>query len=235
LFDQRTQQFTIRRGPVFANFLLVDEVNRAPAKTQAALLEVMQEQQVTIEGESFALQLPFMALATQNPIEHEGTYPLPEAQLDRFLLKVVADYPDEAEEAHIVRSVTDGRIGNSLDVEAVRQVLDPAGVQEIQRQVATTLADDRIVAYAVRIARETRGRRGIMFGAGPRGAIALVRAARARAVIEGRDFVTPDDVRDVALPALRHRIVLSPEMEIEGVKVDRMLESILDTVEAPRA
>jgi MoxR-like ATPase len=235
MYDQTTSQFRIRKGPVFANLLLADEINRAPAKTQAALLEVMQEQQVTIEGEGFALEPPFMTLATQNPIEQEGTYPLPEAQLDRFLLKVRMHYPAEDEEVSLVRGVTQGSIGHRLDVSQVSPVLDPAGAHALQQRVARVLVDERVVAYAVRVVRETRTRQGLALGAGPRGAIALVRVARAAALLEGRDFVTPDDIKSVALPALRHRIAVAPELEIEGLHPDQVLRSILETVEAPRA
>jgi len=234
IYDQNVGQFRIRKGPVFANLLLADEINRAPAKTQAALLEVMQEQQVTIEGEGFPLEPPFMTLATQNPIEQEGTYPLPEAQVDRFLLKVRVSYPEEHDEVTIVQGVTQGRIGNKLDVSQVRTILTPGQAVGLQRKVASVTVDERIANYAVRIARATRSRQGIAIGAGPRGAIALVRVCRALAILDGRDFVKPDDVKRVALPALRHRIAIAPELEIEGLRGDDVLRSILETVEAPR-
>jgi MoxR-like ATPase len=235
MFDRQTEQFRVRKGPVFCNLLLADEVNRAPAKTQAALLEVMQESQVTIEGEPYPLQAPFMTLATQNPVEHEGTYPLPEAQLDRFLLKVRIDHPTEADELSVVREVTKGRVGDRLDVTQVQQVVTPEQAVALQQRAAAVLVDDRVLAYAVRIVRATRARPGIALGAGPRGAIALVRAARATALMEGRDHAIPDDVKRMALPALRHRITVAPELEIEGTKVDEVLQSLLDTTEAPRA
>ena len=234
LYDQATRQFTTRRGPVFTHLLLADEINRAPAKTQAALLEVMQEGQVTIEGTSLALEAPFMVLATQNPIEHEGTYALPEAQLDRFLLKLRIDYPGHAEEMQLVRQVTAGRIGDRLNVDAVEHVIEPAGVLLLQRAAAALAFDDAVQDYAVRIVRATRTWSGVAAGAGPRGGIALVRAARAGALIAGRDFVTPDDVKAMALPALRHRIAPSPELEIEGHNADRILQALLEKVDAPR-
>jgi MoxR-like ATPase len=234
IYDQSAGQFRIRKGPVFANLLLGDEINRAPAKTQAALLEVMQEQQVTIEGEAFPLAPPFMTLATQNPIEQEGTYPLPEAQVDRFLLKIRMQYPEEREEVTIVQGVTQGRIGQSLDVSQVQPVLTPEQAVLLQHQVAHVTVDQRIVEYAVRIVRATRTRQGVAVGAGPRGAIALVRVGRAVALLAGRDFVTPDDIKSIALPALRHRLSVAPELEIEGLRADDVLRSILDTVEAPR-
>jgi len=234
IYDMSSAKFHVRKGPVFANLLLADEINRAPAKTQAALLEVMQEQQVTIEGQGFSLSPPFMTLATQNPVEQEGTYPLPEAQLDRFLLKVLLDYPAREDEVSIVRAVTNGLVGDKLDVSAVQQVMTPEQAVTLQEAVAGVTVDERNVDYAVRIVRATRERQGIILGAGPRGAIALVRGARAAAVLEGRDFVTPDDIKSIALPALRHRIAIAPELEIEGQLPDDALHRILDSVEAPR-
>ncbi len=234
VYDPKTETFRIRRGPVFANLLLADEINRAPAKTQAALLEVMQENQVTIEGQSTPVAPPFMTVATQNPVEHEGTYPLPEAQLDRFLLKVLIDYPGHEDELRIVNTVTGGRVGDSLDVDAVQTVMSPDHVNAARKLVAQTRMDDAVVDYAVRIVRETREASGIRMGAGPRGSIAVVRAARAAAVLANRDFVTPDDVRQVALPALRHRIALAPELEIEAMSPDDILREVLNKVSAPR-
>ena len=234
VYDPKTETFRIRRGPVFANLLLADEINRAPAKTQAALLEVMQENQVTIEGKSSPVTKPFMTVATQNPVEHEGTYPLPEAQLDRFLLKVLIDYPDQAAENQIVTAVTSGHVGDSLNVEPVNTVMSPEEVIAAQTLAAATRVDPSVLDYAVRIARETRQASGIRMGAGPRGSISMVRAARAAAVVERRAFVTPDDIRKVAVPALRHRIALAPELEIEAYRPEDILADILDNVSAPR-
>ncbi len=234
VYDPKSETFRIRRGPVFANLLLADEINRAPAKTQAALLEVMQENQVTIEGKSAPLAPPFMVIATQNPVEHEGTYPLPEAQLDRFLLKVLIDYPDLEAERQIVGSATSERVGDGLYVDAVRTVMSDADVLAAQKLVASTRIDDAVLDYAVRIVRETRQASGIRLGSGPRGSISLVRAARAAAVLANRDFVTPDDVKSIAIPALRHRIALAPELEIESYRPDDILADILRDVSAPR-
>ena len=234
MFDQNASTFRIRKGPVFCNLLLADEINRAPAKTQAALLEVMQERQVTIEGESFSLEPPFMTLATQNPIEQEGTYPLPEAQLDRFLLKVRLSYPSADVEAAIVAAVTDDRVGDGLDVSRVVQVVTTEGARAIQQAAARVTVDPRVVGYAVDIVRATRSRQGIVAGAGPRGGIALIRIARAMALMDGRDFVTPDDIKRIAAPALRHRIAIAPELEIEGLHADDVIGGILESVEAPR-
>jgi MoxR-like ATPase len=235
LYDQSTGQFTTRRGPVFTNLLLADEINRAPAKTQAALLEVMQEGQVTIEGRPHPLDPPFMVLATQNPIEQEGTYALPEAQLDRFLLKVRIDYPPATEESEMVRQVTAGQVGDRLNVETVATLIKPGAVLALQAMTAAVRLDDSVLDYAVRIVRATRTWSGVAAGAGPRGGIALARVARAAALIGGRDFVTPDDVKRMAPPALRHRISPAPELEIEGHSSDTILKSLLEKVEAPRA
>jgi MoxR-like ATPase len=235
VYDPKTESFRVRKGPVFTNLLLADEINRAPAKTQSALLEVMQEQQVTIEGRSFPVGAPFMVLATQNPLEQEGTYPLPEAQLDRFLLKVAMDFPQENEERDLVRLVTGGSAGDRLQVEAVAPVAATADVLELQRVTAQVRVDDEVLAYAVRITRATRGWTGFSVGASPRGSIALVRAARARALLAGRDFATPDDVKALALPALRHRVAPAPESEIEGATCDQLLTAMLERVPAPRA
>ena len=234
LYDPKNQVFTARRGPVFVNLLLADEINRAPAKTQAALLEVMQEGQVTIEGQAHPLEPPFMVLATQNPIEQEGTYALPEAQLDRFLLKVRIDYPSQAEEAAMIRQVTLGKIGDRLDVDAVNELVKPATVVALQRIAASLRVDDAVLDYAVRLARATRSWAGVVAGAGPRGGISLVRAARGAALLEGRDYVTPDDVKKMALPALRHRIRPAPELELEGRDNDAILKGLLEKIDAPR-
>ena len=234
IYDPKTERFQIRRGPVFANLLLADEINRAPAKTQAALLESMQEGQVTIEGRRFALPAPFMVVATQNPIEQEGTYPLPEAQLDRFLIKVVIGYPGLEDERRMVARVIDGKVAADLDVSQVQPVLSQAQLLAVQRAVASIRMDAAVTDYAVRIARTTREWPGVIGGAGPRGGLALARLARAQAAVDGRDFVTPDDVRAVALPALRHRLLLAPEALLERQRPDDVLKALLHKVPAPR-
>mgnify|MGYP003600965796 FL=1 len=234
VWDARSETFTVRRGPIFTNLLLADEINRAPAKTQSALLEAMQVQQVTIEGNSFPLPPPFMCLATQNPLELEGTYPLPEAQLDRFLLKVLIGYPSLVDEKRMVAAVSEGRTAADFDLSQVAQVADPAAVLMLQRRAAAVRVDAAVLDYAVRIVAATRAWPGIALGAGPRGSIALVRAARAQAMLEGRDFVVPDDVRGIAKPALRHRIALAPELQIEGQSADDVLHALLAKVDAPR-
>ncbi|BAP54426.1 MoxR-like ATPase [Thioploca ingrica] len=234
MYDMKTEEFRIRKGPVFTHLLLADEINRAPAKSQAALLEVMQEQQVTIEGRAFTVAPPFMTLATQNPIEQEGTYPLPEAQLDRFLLKIRIDYPTQLEEIQLVKQVTSGKSGEGLDVSAINTIIKPEEILILQRIVAGLRLDDRVYDYAVKIVRNTRNWPGISLGAGPRGSIALIRAARAAALLAGRDFVIPDDIKGIAIATLRHRIALAPELEIEGHDIDMVLNSLLNKVAAPR-
>jgi MoxR-like ATPase len=227
-------ELRIQRGPVFTHLLLADEINRAPAKTQSALLEVMQEYQVTIEGQTVPLPRPFMVIATQNPLETEGTYPLPEAQLDRFLFKVEIGYPTHAEEVDVIRRTTDRQTGDQLPLDTLAPVLDQRTTLTLQQMAAHVRVDDKVADYAVRITRATRDWPGLAVGAGSRGAIALVRAARAAALLQARDFVTPDDVKHHALPALRHRVALAPDAQIEGRKLDELLAALLETVDAPR-
>lgn len=234
MYEMKSGTFKVRKGPIFTNLLLADEINRAPAKTQAALLEGMQERQVTLEGRSMELPTPFMTLATQNPLEQEGTYPLPEAELDRFLLKIRIDYPSDQEEVQLVSQVLDKRLGDGFDLSQVQQVVELAGLETIQTMVSRIEMDPKVVEYAVNIVRTTRQWQGISIGAGPRGSISLLRAARASALLQGRNFVIPDDIKAVALPALRHRIQLSPDMEIEGYTSDQILQTLLEKVEAPR-
>ena len=224
----------VLRGPVFTHLLLADEINRAPAKTQSALLEVMQEYQVTLEGKTLPLDKPFMVLATQNPLETEGTYPLPEAQLDRFLFKIEIGYPSLAEESAIVVRTTAQQSGDALPLSAVTPRLEARNVLALQAMAAHVRVDEKVVDYAVRITRATRGWPGLANGAGSRGAIALVRAARASALLGGRDFVTPDDVKSYALPVLRHRVMLAPDAQLEGRRVDELLTRLLAHTEAPR-
>ncbi len=234
IYDMKEQVFNVRKGPVFTHLLLADEINRAPAKTQSALLEVMQERQVTIEGASYPLASPFMVLATQNPLENEGTYPLPEAQLDRFLINVFIDYPSEREELDLLKLVTNNRVGDGLDVTAVNALISPETVVKLQQIVARIPVDDAVAAYAVRLTRATRDYPGIAIGAGPRGAIALVRIARATALMAGRDFVTPDDVKSACLPVFRHRIARAPDSELEGISADDLLRAMVEQIPAPR-
>jgi MoxR-like ATPase len=235
VIDAATREWRVLRGPVFTNVLLADEINRAPAKTQSALLEVMQEYQATFEGQTHALPRPFIVLATQNPVETEGTYPLPEAQLDRFLLKIEIDYPPVDEEVAVVVRATSNQAGDQLPLLDVVPCMSESEVLALQ-QIATRLrVEDSVIDYAVRIVRATREWPGLAIGAGSRGAIALVRAGRAAALLDGREFVTPDDVRNVALPALRHRVALTPDALLEGRKPAELLNAVLDSVAAPRS
>lgn len=235
VLDPGTRALRIQRGPVFTNILLADEINRAPAKTQSALLEVMQEYQVTLEGATHALPRPFIVLATQNPVETEGTYPLPEAQLDRFLLKIEIGYPTAAEEVAVVVRTTHNVTGEQLPLEGVKPCLTDREVLGLQQTAARLKVDETVVDYAVRIVRATREWPGLAVGSGSRGAIALVRAARVVALMRGRDYVTPDDIKQVALPALRHRVALTPDALLEGRRSADLLAGVLDSVPAPRA
>ncbi|MDH1265367.1 MoxR family ATPase [Pseudomonas sp. GD03944] len=234
VYDLQTEQFKLRKGPAFTNLLLADEINRAPAKTQAALLEVMQERQVTLEGRALPVPLPFMVLATQNPIEQEGTYPLPEAELDRFMLKLRMDYPEQAEELNMVRQVTRSTKADMLEVSPLRTLLQAKDVLALQKIAGDLPLDEQVLDYAVRLARATRTWPGLAMGAGPRASIALVRGGRARALLRGGDFVLPDDIKGCALAVLRHRVRLAPELDIEGLSVDQVLLQLLDQVPAPR-
>ena len=219
---------------LFTNLLLADEINRAPAKTQAALLEVMQEQQVTIDGESLPVAPPFMCFATQNPIEQEGTYPLPEAQLDRFLMKIIIDYPTMDEELQVVSAVTSAPGAKGLDPRGVEQVCDSGTILEAQRLTALVKVVPEVIDYALRLTRLTRESHGMSLGAGTRGAISLVQVAKAYAIMGGRNYVIPDDVKQASLPVLRHRIQVAPEVAISGQNTDDLLSSSLEAVGAPR-
>jgi len=233
MFDFQSQTFSVRKGPVFCNFLLADEINRAPAKTQSSLLEAMQERHVTIDGQTHHLPLPFMVLATQNPIEQDGTYPLPQAQMDRFLSKILIDYPTADEEVQLVNLAAQG-MDLSLDVSQLAALMNPDTLQALQNVVKTLPCDAEVSDYMVRIVRATRSHAALDTGAGPRASLALLQAARARALMNGNEFVTPDDVKYVAPMVLRHRIRLSAEFEIEGRRVDDVVVELLQHIEAPR-
>lgn len=233
-YSMKQEEFIIRKGPVFTNLLLADEINRAPAKTQSALLEIMQERRATIEGESFAVAKPYMVLATQNPIEFEGTYPLPEAQLDRFMINAYIDYPALDDEIAIVDQVTTGRAVDQLDTSAIESVATAEDVLTAQRVASKIHIDDQVLKYAVEIVRATRNFNGVTQGASSRAGIALARMARGAALMNNRHFITPDDIHSTALPALRHRISLSPEFQIEGLSADEVLNDIIAEIPAPR-
>lgn len=234
LYDMNDSKFRLRKGPVFTNLLLADEINRAPAKTQSALLEVMQEQQITLEGDAHQLPNPFMVLATQNPIEQEGTYPLPEAELDRFLMKVIIDYPDHEDEVFLTRQITTGFVHDQDVFVKGKAVLSAEQVIELQKVAANIEIDEQVLDYAVRLVRATRETPSLSRGAGTRACIALVRCARAQALLRGSRYVLPDDIKTMAYPVLRHRVSLAAEMEIDGLSVDQVLSQILNSVDAPR-
>jgi MoxR-like ATPase len=233
VFDLATSSFRVHQGPIFAQVLLADEINRAPAKTQAALLEAMEERQVTIDGVTYPLPRPFIVAATQNPVEYEGTYPLPEAQLDRFQFKVIVDYRTETEEVEVLRRHQGGLAPTYL-AERLRSVLSPEDIFTVQRVAEMVRVDDSILVYITAIARASRRSLDLSLGASPRASIAVLRGARVRALLDGRDFVTPDDVKALVAPAYRHRILLRPEAEIQGVSPDDAVARFLAKVDVPR-
>ncbi len=235
LYDMQTGQWKTRKGAVFCHLLLADEINRAPAKTQSALLEVMQEGQVTIEGVTHAMPKPFACIATQNPIEQEGTYPLPEAQLDRFLMNIYMDYPSYEEEKLMLLAQTTARVGDKLDLSKVTAVMTPERLAQLQQLTAHIRIDDRVMGYALDIVRQSRDFTGIEMGAGSRAGMALIRAAKASALMAGRDYAVPEDVRFVANDVLRHRIRLTADFVIDGYKIDEVINNLLDTIDAPRS
>jgi MoxR-like ATPase len=234
VFDPKHGEFTLKKGPLFAAIILADEVNRTPPKTQAALLEAMEERHVTIDGVSHPLPEPFMVCATQNPVEYEGTYPLPEAQLDRFMFKVLVDYPEAKEEQEILMRYQSGFRSGDLQTANIQPVIRPEILKELKDHVNNVAVSVAVQKYIVDIARAGRANRHLALGPSPRAAITLMLAARALAAIHGRNFVTPDDVKTLAAPTLRHRILLKPESEIEGYTPDRVLKSVLESVEVPR-
>jgi MoxR-like ATPase len=235
VFDLRTQEFRLVRGPIFTNFLLADEINRAPAKTQSALLEAMQERQVTIDRQTHALSPVFVVFATQNPIEHQGTYPLPEAQKDRFLVKIRMDYPAAEDENELARLVAGGEPPERRLAEELRvPVLQAGELEQLQAAVGGVRVSEAITGYIVNLSRQTRQHAAVWVGAGPRGTLALLSASRALAALEERDFVLPEDVKKLAAPVLEHRMVLRPEFEMEGVQIREVINSVLEAVEVPR-
>jgi MoxR-like ATPase len=234
IFDFRTNAFVLTKGPVFSQVLLADEINRAPPKTQAALLQAMSERKVSIDGSDHSLGSEFIVIATQNPIEQQGTYPLPEAQLDRFLFKIVIDFPPEETEMEILRQHAAAPLEAGLETDTLVKVLDAAALAETRAVVDGIILKDDILAYILRLIRATRESPEIAFGASTRAADALAAAARATAALGGRDYAIPDDVKRLFVPALRHRIVLGPTAEIEGRSPDQVLENILNQIEAPR-
>ncbi|MGA5649004.1 AAA family ATPase [Streptomyces seoulensis] len=234
VYDTRTAEFSFQPGPVFTNLLLADEINRTPPKTQSSLLEAMEERQVTVDGTPRPLPEPFLVAATQNPVEYEGTYPLPEAQLDRFLLKLTIPLPSREDEIDVLTRHASGFDPRDLHAAGLRPVAGPADLEAARAAVARTTVSAEITAYVVDICRATRQSPSLTLGVSPRGATALLAAARAWAWLTGRDYVTPDDVKALALPALRHRVQLRPEAEMEGVTADSVINSVLVQVPVPR-
>ncbi len=234
VFDPSSGSFSLRKGPIFTGLLLADEINRTPPKTQAALLEAMQERRVTIDGEPHALSPVFTVLATQNPIEYEGTYPLPEAQLDRFMFKTIVPYPAFETEVEVLSRYNHGFSSVRVEEAGVAPVADVDAVIEMRRIVSQVNAEQPVLEYIARLVRRTRDNRGLVLGASPRASIYLLLGAKAVAAMNGREFVIPDDIKQLAAPVLRHRLILRPESEIEGVTADRVVESTLAEVEVPR-
>jgi len=232
VYNSKEGEFKFKPGPVFSNIILIDEINRAPAKTQAALFEVMEERQVTVDGITHPMRFPFIILATQNPIEQEGTYRLPEAQLDRFIFKIDVQYPSLQEEIAILNG-QHGRTQLEL-VNEIGKIVTPLDVQHFRTLVQSIIVEPRLIEFIARIVNETRNNPALYLGASPRASLALLRASKANAAIKGRDFVTPEDIKEMASPVLRHRIILTPEKEMEGITEDELIDSILKSVEVPR-
>lgn len=232
IFNLSTSKFEFNRGPIFSNIILIDEINRAPAKTQAALFEVMEEAQVTIDGTTHEMEQPFWVIATQNPIEQEGTYRLPEAQLDRFLMKIEFSYPNEEEELEILATKNQRKGANEMAV--ISEVLNSEQIKQLRHQVQEIHIEENLRKYIVQIVQSTRNHPGIILGASPRASVAVMMAAKALAAIRGRDFVTPDDIKEVVIPALHHRLILTPEKEMEGVLAKQIIAQIIKGIEIPR-
>jgi MoxR-like ATPase len=232
VFNPREASFEFKKGPVFNNLVLVDEINRAPAKTQSALLEIMEERQASVDGKTYLMANPFMVLATQNPVEHEGTYRLPEAQLDRFLFKILVPYPSEQEEITILTQFH--RMGNTAAQDMIKPAITGQQVIALRQQVKTLLIEDRLLQFIGKLIHLTRNHKSIYLGASPRASLAIMNASKATAAMQGRDFVTPEDIINVATPVLRHRIILAPDKEMEGITEDEVIRQIIQGMEVPR-
>lgn len=232
VFNPKDSSFQFNKGPIFSNIVLIDEINRAPAKTQAALFEVMEERQITVDGHSYQLSTPFMVVATQNPIEQEGTYHLPEAQLDRFLFKINVSYPTAEQEFRVVLQHHQQHLGDMVN--QVQAALTATQIQELRKQVRTIHVEEKLISFITTIVANTRNHKSIYLGASPRASIGILNGAKALASMRGRDFVTPDDIIYVIPPVLRHRIVLTPDKEMEGASTDDVIQQIISTIEVPR-
>jgi len=232
VFNPREANFEFKRGPIFSNIILIDEINRAPAKTQSALFEVMEERQVTIDGITHFMSFPFLVIATQNPIEQEGTYRLPEAQLDRFLFKIIIGYPTVNEEINIL--LNQQSIAQSSLFNNVQKIISPAQLIEYRKIINDVIIDPKLIEFIANIVNETRNNPSLYLGASPRASLAILRASKANAAIMGRDFVIPEDVIEMSVPVMRHRIILTPEKEMEGISADELIKDIISKVEVPR-
>jgi MoxR-like ATPase len=232
VFNPKNTEFEFRKGPIFSNIVLIDEINRSPAKTQAALFEVMEERQITADGVRYVLNEPYMVLATQNPIEQEGTYRLPEAQLDRFLFKIVVGYPTLEEEKKILQLSLKDELKNQI--EHIQKVLNAEQIKVCRELVSQVYVEEKIISYIAEIAQETRSNSSIFLGASPRSSVALLNASKALAAIRGRDFVTPEEIKMLAVPVLCHRLILTPEKEMEGLQIEEVIKQIVNKIEVPR-
>jgi MoxR-like ATPase len=232
VFNPQLASFEFKKGPVFGNIILIDEINRAPAKTQSALFELMEERQVTVDGRSYMMPSPFMVLATQNPIEHEGTYRLPEAQLDRFLFKILVPYPTETEEFEILNQFH--QMGNTQVQDLIQPVLSGEQITSLRQQIRKLIIEEKLLLFIAKFIQQTRKHKSIYLGASPRASLAVMNASKALAAIGGRDFVTPDDIVEVLAPVLRHRIILAPDKEMEGVTEDDVIKQLLQMMDIPR-
>lgn len=232
VFNMRSSEFEFKAGPVFSNIVLIDEINRAPAKTQAALFEVMEERQVTIDGKTYRMNAPYMVVATQNPIEHEGTYRLPEAQLDRFLFKIVVGYPDVDQEFEIINGHHQRK--GAAPLAEIEAVLTAEKIKQYREKVQEIHVEENLLRYIAQMIQETRNNPALFLGASPRASVALLNSSKAFAAINGRDFVTPEDIKFIALPVLRHRVILTPDKEMEGITSDEVVKQIINKIEVPR-
>jgi MoxR-like ATPase len=234
VFNMETSSFTLKKGPLFTNLFLADEINRTPPKTQSAMLEVMEERSITIDGEVNRLSEPFLVVATQNPVEYEGTYPLPEALTDRFMMKLYMTYPGVAAEKQVLSMYSTGFTGADINTANINAVANPESIMMCREEIKNVTVDDAILNYIISIIETTRRVNAVAIGASPRGSVALLMNAKSYAAINGRDFVVPDDNKELATPVLRHRIILKPEAEIDGLKTDKVIENILAQVKVPR-
>lgn len=232
VFNPKEVAFEFKKGPVFSNIILVDEINRAPAKTQSALLEIMEERQASVDGKTYPMAAPFMVLATQNPVEQEGTYRLPEAQLDRFIFKIVVPYPTETEEAAILTQFH--KMGNTQALDMITPVLNADQIISLRKQIRTLIIEEKLLLFIAKLIQQTRIHKSIYLGASPRASLAIMNASKAIAAMQGRDFVTPEDILEVVTPVLRHRIILAPDKEMEGVTEDEVIKQIIQSMDIPR-